>query len=284
MICSRQFVRRYQKKERWVVGAYNAYTQRRQTYKDLRNTYGKDPKTLRKYFDVHGAATGEIIAEEQPVNLLMDATFFKRTEGILVCRANKRNLYWKEIRSEKVEHYNTCLDALEAAGFRFQSFIIDGRKGVRTLLQERYPEIPVQLCQFHQLQTITQRLTKRPKLQAGKELRAIALTLTRTTREEFTASLDQWYKKWSAFLKERTYSVECKRQWRYTHEKLRSAYFSLRRNLPWLFTYLDHPKLHIPNTTNSCDGSFTHWKNKVKLHRGITKKRKQKMIDYLLER
>lgn len=283
-VCKHIFVRRYEKKERWVKRAYDDYTTRRQTYHDLQETYGKDPKTLRKYFDVHAGAVGEIIAEKKPINLLMDATFFKRTGGLLVCRANGRNLYWKEIESEKVEHYSTCLDVLEAAGFRFQSFIIDGRKGVRTMLQERYPTIPVQLCQFHQIQTITQKLTKRPKLQAGKELRSITLTLTRTTRKEFAASLDQWHEQWQMFLKERTYSIERKRRWRYTHEKLRSAYFSLYRNLPWLFTCLDHPALHIPNTTNSCDGSFTHWKNKVTLHRGIRKKRKKKMIDYLLEK
>lgn len=201
-----------------------------------------------------------------------------------MCRANGRNLYWKEITSEKVEHYTACLEVLEAAGFHFQSFIIDGRRGVRDMLLERYPEIPIQLCQFHQVQTITQKLTKRPKLQAGKELRMIALTLTRTSRKEFTASLHRWHEQWSGFLREKTPSTDRKRRWRYTHERVRSAYFSLRRNLPWLFTSLDHPRLHIPNTTNSCDGSFTHWKNKVTLHRGIAKKRKKKMIDYLLER
>lgn len=277
-------MRRYEKKPTWVEHAYEDYTDHRQTYDNLRERYGKDPKTLRKYFDVHGGASGEIVAEKDPINLLMDATFFGRTYGILVCRANGRNLYWREIGSEKVEYYSTCVEVLTAAGFRFQSFVIDGRKGVRALLQERHPSIPVQLCQFHQLQTITQKLTQRPKLPAGRELRTIALTLTRTTREEMTASLDRWYARWHDFLKERTESTDRKRQWRYTHEKLRSAYFSLRRNLPWLFTYQDHPHLCIPNTTNSCDGSFAHWKNKVKLHRGLSKKRRKQMIDVLLEK
>lgn len=282
--CGRQFVRRYKKQERWVTRAYDAYTQRRQTYKDLRDTFGKDSKTLRKYFDAHAGASGEIIVEKEPVNLIMDATFFNRTDGILVCRANGRNLYWRDITSEKVEYYGQCLDTLTAAGFRFQSFVIDGRKGVRRSLQERYPDIPVQQCQFHQIQTITQRLTKRPKLPAGKELRSLALTLTRSTRKTFTTRLDEWHERWGVFLKERSWSAERKRQWRYSHERLRSAYFSLRRNLPWLFTYLDHPGLRIPNTTNSCDGSFGHWKAKVALHRGIQRQRKKKMIDYLLER
>lgn len=213
----------------------------------------------------------------------MDATFFSRSDGVLVCRANQRNLYWKEIPSEKMEYYERCLDNLVAAGFRFKSFTIDGRKGVRVLLQKRFPNIPIQQCQFHQIQTITQKLTRNPKLEAGKELRSIALTLTRTTRKEFTAALDEWYEQWGEFLKERTCSQERKREWRYMHERLRSAYFSLRRNLPWLFTYQDFPKLHIPNTTNSCDGSFAHWKNKIELHRGIRRQRRKQMMDFLLE-
>lgn len=224
-----------------------------------------------------------MIIPDAPVNLIMDATFFTRSDGIMVARANSRNLYWFPIPSEKVEHYGQCLDTLEAAGYTFLSFTIDGRQGVRKMLQERFPCIPIQHCQYHQLQTITQKLTQRPKLPAGKELRAIALTLAYTSRELFTAALDAWYERWESFLKERTYSPDRKRGWRYTHEKLRSAYFSLRRNLPWLFTYLDHPDLHIPNTTNSCDGSFAHWKNKVEIHRGIRKDRKKKMVDYLLE-
>lgn len=267
----------------WLKQAYNDYAKRRQTYEDLQAKYGKDPKTLRKHFDRYAPATGEIIVEEEPVNLIMDATFFKRGDGVLVARANGRNLHWFPIATEKVEHYKHCLDVLETAGFQFKSFTIDGRKGVRKMLQERYTGIPIQHCQYHQLQTITHKLTQRPKLPAGKELRAIALTLAHTTREEFTAMLDAWYEKWGEFMKERTFSADRKRQWRYVHERLRSAYFSLRRNLPWLFAYLDYPDLNIPNTTNSCDGSFSHWKNKVTLHRGIRRKRKKKMTDYLLE-
>lgn len=256
---------------------------RRQTYDDLRTTYGKDPKTLRKYFDEHAGASGEIIVEKKPVNLIMDATFFSRSDGVLVCRANARNLHWMDIPSEKMEYYDRCLDTLVAAGFRFKSFVIDGRKGVRKLLQKRFPGIPIQQCQFHQLQTITQKLTRNPKLQAGKELRTLALKLTKTTRQKFTAALDEWHERWGEFLKERSYSHERKRQWRFTHERLRSAFFSLHRNLPWLFTFQDFPRRHIPNTTNSCDGSFSHWKKKIELHRGLQRHRRKQMMDFLLE-
>lgn len=166
---------------------------------------------------------------------------------------------------------------------KFSGFVIDGKRGVKEALLRGFPSVPVQYCQFHQIQTVTQKLTKNPKLEAGKELRNLALTLTKTMRVVFEHELEQWYIRWDLFLKERTYSPDTKRQWRYTHERLRSAFFSIKRNLPWLFTYLEDPKRNIPNTTNTCDGSFSHWKNKVKIHRKLAKHRRKKMIDVLLE-
>lgn len=281
--CSYQFVRRYHRQPAWVARAYVDYTQRRHTLTDVSRKYGKDPKTLRKYFDDHAPVTGEILVPRHPVAAVLDATFFSKTDGLLVCRAERQNLLWQRIASETVEAYQRLLEALDAAGVRFTAFTIDGRRGVRQMLTQRYPGIPVQHCHFHQLQTVTQQLTRRPQLQASRELRRIALALPRTTRPAFTTALDAWYEQWSDFLKERTFSTERKRQWRYTHERLRSAYFSLRRNLPWLFTCQEYPELSIPNTTNSCDGSFSHWKSKVTLHRGLAKNRRDKMVDFLLE-
>ena len=79
----------------------------------------------------------------------------------MVARAHGGNLHWFSIETEKIEHYEHCIDTLEAMGYIFLSFTIDGRRGVRNTLQKRYPGIPIQHCQFHQLQTITQKLTKR---------------------------------------------------------------------------------------------------------------------------
>lgn len=214
--------------------------------------------------------------------LILDATFFGRRYGILVARAEGRNLLWKEIDGEKIRYYETILDDLIFAGFSFSAFVIDGRRGVRNLLEQKFPNIPIQLCQFHQIQTITRHLSRKPKLEAGKELREIALALTKTKKDEFSKAIQEWHKKWGDFLKEKTVNPENKR-WNYTHKKLRSAYSSLKNNLPWLFSFQDFPKLNIPNTTNSCDGSFAHWKNKIKIHRGLSKERRKKMIDYFLE-
>lgn len=217
-----------------------------------------------------------------PVNLVLDATFFHQREGILIARANKRNLMWKEIETENLNAYEAFLDDLIAAGVKLLSCTIDGRPGVRALLQKKFEGLPVQFCQFHQIQIVTKYLSKRPKLIAGKELRSISLTLTKTSRKIFTEKLETWHEKWKIFLNEKSKN-ELTQRWNYTHRRIRSAFRSLKTNLPYLFTCEDFAELHIPNTTNSCDGSFSHWKNKIRIHRGIAPERKRKMLHYLLE-
>jgi predicted ATPase len=65
-------------------------------------------------------------------------------------------------------------------------------------------------------------------------------------------------------------------------DKLRSTLRSLTTNAPYLYAWKRLPDLSIPTTTNSCDGSFAHWKAKVKIHRGLRKNRRAKMIKSLL--
>ena len=237
---------------------------------------------MRKYFDGISPVTGEIIAPDHPVAVVFDATFFSRHDGALVSRAERKNLLWREAEGEKAEYYGEMADDLSYAGVGFSAFVIDGRRGVRQELARKYPGVPIQLCQFHQVAIVKRYLASRPKLEAGKELRKIALTLTESGREEFVATLSAWHLKWEDFISEKKLDP-LTGKWHFIHRRLRSAHRSLKTNLPWLFTYLDHPELNIPNTTNTCDGSFAHWKNKLKLHRGLSRERRRKMMNYFLE-
>ena len=71
----------------------------------------------------------------------------------------------------------------------------------------------------------------------------------------------------------------------YRHQRrVRSAYKSLKRFLPYLFTYQTHSNLNIPNTTNALDGGcFSPLKDLLRVHRGIGIKMKRKLIVYFLE-
>lgn len=280
--CQAQWGGQKQKNEIWISEAYKKYAIGRQTLSELSNIYNKSSRTIQKLFDDLQPVTGEIKIPDGPISVVMDATFFSRRNGVLVVRANSRNIVWREIETEKVEHYEELIQLMLNAGIQLNAFVIDGRRGVLHMLIKRFEGIPIQLCQFHQIQTMTKYLSKKPKLQAGKELRRITLTLTETDHKTFTGKLNEWHEKWIDFLAEKTHNTETGR-WHYTHRRLRSAYRSVKNNLSWLFTHQKHPGLKIPNTTNSCDGSFAHWKNRLRVHRGLRRDRKRKMMNFLLE-
>ena len=166
---------------------------------------------------------------------------------------------------------------LEKLGYTFKAIVLDGRPGVRQL----FSDIPTQMCHFHQKQIVTRYLTNNPKLEASIELKKITTTLCQTNERSFIAAINNWYQKWSFFLKERT-TDPLTGKWFYTHKRLRSAYRSLKINLPYLFTYQKYPDLNIPNTTNSLDGCFAYLKELVRVHRGINKTLKRKIIQDIL--
>mgnify|MGYP001570406437 FL=1 len=94
-----------------------------------------------------------------------------------------------------------------------------------------------------------------------------------------------WKHDESDFIEEKTVEefVTGRNKCYYTHKKVRSAYLSLKTNLPHLFTHLKYPELNIPNTTNSLDGSFSPLKKKLAAHHGLRKDRRYKVISELLK-
>ena len=101
--------------------------------------------------------------------------------------------------------------------------------------------------------------------------------LTNTDKESFVGMFDEWCEKWDGYLKERTTDTETGKS-HYTHKRLRSAYLSIKRNLPLLFTWYDYIEMGIPNTTNLIDGHFSHLKRMLRNHNGMTRERREKLV------
>jgi hypothetical protein len=143
--------------------------------------------------------------------------------------------------------------------------------------------IPIQMCQFHQQKIITRYLTLKPKLEASIQLKQLSDLLTKLDEKTFTFLLDSWYQRWNEFLQEKSINPETGKK-HFTHKRIRSAYRSLKRNLPYLFTFEHMRKLHIkfPNTNNSTEGYFSDLKKKVNLHQGLKLHRKLKLVHQLL--
>lgn len=189
-----------------------------------------------------------------------------------------KNIYFKRIPYETIGNYVLAIDYLERAGFIINGIVIDGRKG---LFEALSPRFPIQMCHFHQKQIVRRYITNKPKTEAGQMLREIVKLLPTSDEILFEFLLDFWYERYGSYLKERTVNPVTKR-WFYTHKRLRSAYRSLRNNLPYLFTFLKVK--NMPNTTNSLDGFFGHLKDAVSIHRGLKLHRKTKLIEYLIVR
>ena len=213
----------------------------------------------------------------------MDATFFgKRTDkfGLIIAKDIYRAIpiAYHFISTESLLEYQKLLQDIREKGFTIKAAVIDGKRGLFGILDG----MPVQMCHFHQQAIITRYLTRRPKLDASIDLKRISAYLGKVKQKKFELFLACWYKRHKEFIKERTYNIETFK-WHYKHRRLRSAYRSLKTNLPYLFTYKNYPELNIPNTTNHLDGGlFAPMKMLMKIHRGIGIDMKKKLIiDYL---
>jgi hypothetical protein len=232
---------------------------------------------LRRRFERYVAIAMPREIPAAAVALTFDATFFGRDYGLLVYRALGRNIHWQEIDHEKMDYIAEGLLHLQAEGWRFASFTIDGRRGVIQLLEKLFPGTPIQLCLYHQKAIVQRYLMGNLKSDCARAIRVLMADMLRIPETEFLTRLHAIKREYRDFLKERNELGQ------FTYRKLRAALRSLTSNAPYLYTSKRSPELRIPPTTNSCDGSFGHWKARIRLHRGLRKDRRAKMIHFLLQ-
>jgi hypothetical protein len=191
------------------------------------------------------------------------------------------NVLHKFVESETLIKYEDCLNKLDQICLQYKSFTVDGRAGVIATLKRRYPSVPIQMCIFHQVQIVLRYTTRNPKTECGKAIKKLILKLKSANKIDFINHFNQLQETHKEFINERSINPKTGKK-QYTHKTIRSAINSIKRNLPHLFTFQDYPQLHIQKTSNSCDGSFGHWKGKIKLHRGLSIERKKQMISEFL--
>lgn len=208
-----------------------------------------------------------------------DATMLGRSWALVIRDPHaKENVYVKEIDTEASSDYQEAFRYLEEQKFVITAVVGDGRIMVPWL----FPNVKMQMCHFHQEQIVIRYLTRNPELPASKELLELTHTLSTNDEASFTDAFKLWCRTWSDFLNEKT-TAESGRV-SYTHKRLRSARDSIKRHLPYLFTFERYPELQIPNTTNSLDGSFKKVKLAVGIHSGQKHKRKVKMVLSMLRK
>lgn len=211
------------------------------------------------------------------VVILMDATYWGRNFGVLLLvDAYRKRLLWRKFldKKETISDYLEGVEWLHERNFKIHGIVCDGLRGLaQSLVRYR-----VQYCQFHQVKTVDEYLTKNPQTDAGKELQKIAHLLCHTDKESFEGMLMMWYAKWSEWLKHRTLDRKTGKK-TYTHCRVRSAYFSMKRNMRWLWTFYDFQDPPIPNTNNSLEAINLDLKTKLRGHNGMSRRYRKLFID-----
>ena len=237
------------------------YVEGKQTLEQLAVKYGVNEKTIRR--DLEGMRHVHKIAKYKDVTV-------------------QGNVLWhKYVRHETVAQYVEGVNWLRSNGFRIYGAVIDGMKGLPQALKP----VPVQMCQFHQMLIVRRYLTQDPEIEASRNLLELVNGMTATDKESFIGAFNEWYDKYRDVVNERVHDGRIKRRTPpYMRPRLRSAYLSVKRNMPLLWTFYDHPETGLPNTNNALEGLFSDLKTKVRVHSGISREHREKLLDEYIRR
>lgn len=245
----------------------------RQTYKTLSRDSKLSIDTLqRTFYKLLNKAPKIKIKKGRPLNLRVDGTYF--VNFCLICYQDESTNYTQLVRfsdSENYEEIKEDLSNLIRLGLEIESITTDGHKSTLKAIKKVLPDVNAQRCLVHIQRMCLLWLTRYPKHIAGKELRSLVLSLlrikTHNDRLYWTKQFKEWHERHKEYLNEKSYQPETGRYW-YTHKLLRRSYSVINRALPNMFHYLNNA--NIPKTTNGIEGFFSHLKNHLNVHRGLT--------------
>ena len=255
----------------------------RQTYKTLTRDSGYSKDTLqRTFYAILEQAPVIKIIKRNDVNLRMDATYFKKF--CLVCYQDDFDGYTQLIRFTDKEDYLEIKEDLEnlvKLGIQIESITTDGHKSILKAIKNALPEAKVQRCLVHIQRMCLIWLTRYPKYIAGQELRKLVLMLlkikTQNDKMFWIQEFNDWFERHKEYINQKTVNLETDRYW-YTHKLLKRSHSTIKSALPNMFHYLINSK--IPKTTNGIEGYFSHLKNHLDIHRGLTTKNRMNFIKW----
>ena len=255
----------------------------KQNYFELSDELGFHRNTIQKYVTWTPCITGELptFLGDTRFGVIIDATYLRdRSDGFALIRTDTGyNLNYAFISSESLSSMSTLLDQFTASGYHLHttSFTIDGRRFMFKLLQEKYGNIPIQMCLFHMKSIIRRYITMRPKTRLWKALMILKACLGLVNEKMFLKLFHQIEIIYAEFLLERN------EKGKFEHKKLRTVMGSIRYYLPYLYTYEHYLVLKISRTTGECDWYFAHIKDRLWVHRWLKEKNRNNCIIFLLE-
>ena len=204
----------------------------------------------------------------------------------LIARTTSYVIAWLWVEHENSTNWANLLNLLPPSVYA----VCDGQKGMLKALAICWPETVVQRCRFHVWLNTKAKLTLHPNSQAGQELLNLSRRLlhvrTRRQARRWKGSLKHWHRKHASYVTERTVKEGPKpreRSWRYTHARLRSAYYQLNKHAEDLLRSSYRPNPELPSTTNHLEGGINSpIRTKLKLHRGMKNEHQTVLVNWYL--
>jgi hypothetical protein len=277
--CEKKFRNKRKLKINLTKDVFEEFVFNKQVIREIVENNDLDKKTVVKYLNNYQLK--EKIPFPREIYLVVDATYFGKRKngsswGVILFRDyfKKENLWWKIVDQERVSHYLEGKIFLEKLGYTIKSVTADGFLG----LSRVFDGILFQICQFHTKKMCIRHLTLHPQTEAGEVLLALVKTIPASNYLKFRERLREYIIKYQNILNEKTYHPLG--GWSYTHDNIRGAIHTLSKYIDYLFTYEIDRK--IPKTTNTCEGYFSHVKDVVRIHRGMSRPLKEKVINRIM--
>jgi AraC-like DNA-binding protein len=264
--------------EKWIMD--------RRVYRTLQTEMQMSSRSISRLFKKYLTTAPQIpVKNKSHVHLLIDGTYLPN--GLCLILYYDHDIRYVQLyrtsSQEKFREIYQDLKALKALGVQVYSVTCDGHKSILKAVAKAYPNAVIQRCVVHVKRQCRVYLSRKPKLQASKELLAISnqLTAVKTQQEcsYWLLSLHNWYQLHRDTLLEESVNEQSGDYWK-THDRLHRTYTLLHQAIPNLFNYLNDPE--IPATTNRLESFFKHLKEKLLLHSGLRLEAKRNFIKWYL--
>lgn len=266
--------------QKWLLGKLSK--------EEIAKKYCVNRKTLTRWFAPFWSK--EPIPQQTNIAnqiLVIDGKYVEKNAAVLIAATTDGVASWHFTQRENNASWSTFLGNLKQIPF---AIVCDGQRGMLKAIKQRFPGITVQRCQFHVIKYCLAKLTQNPESIAATELRVLVLKLThiesRKHLKTWLSDYKYWYQTHKEFLKEKTYqpynlTPTGRPKWHYTHGRLHAAHSHLKNAIPYLFKYIQHPR--IPNTTNFVEGAINApMQEKIRLHRGLKLTKRRILIAHFL--
>ena len=263
---------------KWVLG--------KQTIEDIARECGYSARQVHRWFDEYlDSSPSWTMNTSRQIYLLIDGTYYSDGHCLILYRAEnlKRTIFYRFTTHEDDDEIASDLISIRDLGYNVIGITTDGGDNIIRAVQYVFPNVPRQRCVVHVQRDCLASITQRPRFTEAKLFRNLIqdLSIVKTNNDKlwWLSMYARWVEDNEEYVFQKAI-VSYSHQEYYVHNDLRKAYIHLKRALPNLFTYIEHPG--VPKTTNALEAFFGHVKDQIRLHRGLAESRIDNFIKWFL--